>query len=192
MIDGTLLLTRMYHPQYWMDSPDLAAALAGRLAASREERPVLLMAHQPPQIKAAAAAGVALQVSGHVHGGQTWPLHLGAYLANPYFSGLSRHPLGTWIYVSEGAVGWGERMRLLSTPENTVITLLTEAGFAAAELEPDTGMRLSEAAAIASVVLVPLYIGGWVRVAWQRRQQRLSTDGLSEGNALLHGPGPTI
>ena len=74
-------------PDYWMDSPDLEAALAGRSAPAR---PVILMAHQPPQIHAAAAAGVGLQLSGHVHGGQTWPLHVGAWLANPYFSGLSR------------------------------------------------------------------------------------------------------
>ena len=74
-------------PDYWMDSPDVGAALAGRSAPAR---PVILMAHQPPQIHAAAAAGVGLQLSGHVHGGQTWPLHVGAWLANPYFSGLSR------------------------------------------------------------------------------------------------------
>ena len=46
---------------------------AGRAPTPR--KPVLLLAHQPSQVVAAAAAGVALQLSGHTHGGQIWPFH---------------------------------------------------------------------------------------------------------------------
>ena len=70
-------------------------------------------------------------------------------------------------------------MRFLSTPENTVLTLRTEAAFAAAGLVPDTGVRLSTVAAVAAVLLVPAWLGGWA-VAWRRRRSQLR-------QARLHG-----
>ncbi len=45
--------------------PDLAAALAGAPPGA----PVVLLDHQPRAAKRAAARGVALQLSGHTHGG---------------------------------------------------------------------------------------------------------------------------
>lgn len=39
-----------------------------------------------------------------------------------YVSGLHKKD-DTYLYVSEGAVGWGPRMRLLSTTEYTLIVL---------------------------------------------------------------------
>ncbi len=52
--------------------PDLPAALAG----ADPELPVILLAHQPKQITDAVEGGVALQISGHTHGGQIWPFPL--------------------------------------------------------------------------------------------------------------------
>ncbi|MGY2060261.1 metallophosphoesterase, partial [Nocardia gipuzkoensis] len=51
--------------------PDLTAALSG----AEPNLPVVLLAHQPAQIADAVKAGVALQISGHTHGGQIWPFH---------------------------------------------------------------------------------------------------------------------
>ncbi|OXM40814.1 metallophosphoesterase, partial [Amycolatopsis thailandensis] len=48
--------------------PDLPAALDGVAAST----PVVLLAHQPKQVKQAAEAGIDLQISGHTHGGQIW------------------------------------------------------------------------------------------------------------------------
>ena len=50
---------------------DLPRALAGRDTA----RALVLLAHQPRQVKRAAQHGVDLQLSGHTHGGQIWPWH---------------------------------------------------------------------------------------------------------------------
>lgn len=62
---------------------NLTAALVDR-DLSRE---LVLLAHQPKQIHEAGAAGVGLQISGHVHGGQVAPLQLPVWMANPYFAG---------------------------------------------------------------------------------------------------------
>jgi predicted MPP superfamily phosphohydrolase len=48
----------------------LDAALAGR----DPSRPVVLLCHQPVMVDRAARAGVDLQISGHTHGGQLWPI----------------------------------------------------------------------------------------------------------------------
>ena len=45
--------------------PDLAAAIKGVPA----DTPILLLDHQPMMAEKAAASGVALQLSGHTHGG---------------------------------------------------------------------------------------------------------------------------
>ena len=66
---------------------DLPAALAG----TPPDVPVVLLAHQPKQVRAAAAAGVDLQLSGHTHGGQIWPFHLLVRAEQGALQGLSRH-----------------------------------------------------------------------------------------------------
>ena len=51
------------------------ANLQAALGGAEPGLPVLLLAHQPRQVAAAAPAGVDLQISGHTHGGQMWPFH---------------------------------------------------------------------------------------------------------------------
>jgi predicted MPP superfamily phosphohydrolase len=101
---------------------DLAAALAGRDPA----RELVLLAHQPKSVMAAAALGVGLQLSGHTHGGQLWPFGLVVQLQQPFVSGL--HKLGeTQIYVSPGTGYWGPPMRLATRAEITRVRLLSAA-----------------------------------------------------------------
>lgn len=98
--------------------PDLPRALAGRDPA----RPVILLAHQPRTAPEAAAHGVALQLSGHTHGGQLFPFNLLVPLQQPFVAGL--HRLGDLtIYVSTGAGYWGPPMRLGVPAEISAITL---------------------------------------------------------------------
>jgi uncharacterized protein len=114
-IGGGLVLAGVDDPT---GAPDLAAALAGADPAW----PVLLLAHQPSQVTAAAAAGVALQLSGHTHGGQIWPFHFLVRTNQPVLAGLSRHG-GTQLYVSRGTGFWGPPLRVFAPSEITVVTL---------------------------------------------------------------------
>jgi predicted MPP superfamily phosphohydrolase len=98
---------------------DHAAALAG----APPDTPVLLLAHQPKQVDAAAAHGVDLQVSGHTHGGQIWPFHLLVRLDQPVVQGLTRHGERTQLYTSRGTGFWGPPFRVFAPSEITLLVL---------------------------------------------------------------------
>jgi predicted MPP superfamily phosphohydrolase len=98
---------------------DLPAALAGR----DDRRELILLAHQPTSLYQAVGHGVGLQLSGHTHGGQIYPLRLLIYFDQPFIDGLHRLR-DTWIYVSRGTGYWGPPMRVGSRPEITEITIV--------------------------------------------------------------------
>jgi predicted MPP superfamily phosphohydrolase len=101
---------------------DLDAALRGR----DPSEPVVLLCHQPVMVDRAARAGVDLQVSGHTHGGQLWPLTQVALIDQPVLAGLTR--IGqTWLYVTRGTGFWGPPVRVGSPPEITLLTLRARA-----------------------------------------------------------------
>ncbi|WP_441948848.1 metallophosphoesterase [Nocardia sp. 2TAF39] len=102
--------------------PDLPAALAG----ADPHAPVVLLAHQPKQITDTAAAGIALQISGHTHGGQIWPFHYLVRLDQPVVAGLSRHGERTQLYTSRGTGFWGPQLRVFAPSEITVLVLRSE------------------------------------------------------------------
>lgn len=98
--------------------PDLPKAVAGR----DRSRALILLAHQPRAVHEAAVHGVDLQLSGHTHGGQLWPLGWIQRLEQPVVAGLAK--LGeTFIYVSCGTGFSGPPMRLDAPPEITHIVL---------------------------------------------------------------------
>jgi predicted MPP superfamily phosphohydrolase len=97
---------------------DLARAVDGR----DPTRELVLLAHQPREVKRAAEHGVGLQLSGHTHGGQIWPWSYAVYLQQPYVAGLVRHK-STQLYVSRGTGYWGPPMRLGAPAEITRIRL---------------------------------------------------------------------
>lgn len=103
------------HPGH---GPDLARAVAGR----DPERELVLLAHQPREVRRAAEHGVGLQLSGHTHGGQIWPWSYAVKLQQPYAAGLVRHN-STQLYVSRGTGYWGPPMRLCAPAEITRIRL---------------------------------------------------------------------
>lgn len=98
--------------------PDLPRALQGR----DPQRALVLLAHQPRAVFEAARLGVGLQLSGHTHGGQIWPMNYLVRLQQPYVAGLVRHE-STWLYVSQGTGFWGPPMRLGTVAEITEVTL---------------------------------------------------------------------
>lgn len=97
---------------------DLDAALRDRDPA----HPVVLLCHQPVLVDRAARAGVDLQISGHTHGGQLWPITHVALIDQPVLSGLVRVG-ATWLYVTRGTGFWGPPARVGSPPEITLLTL---------------------------------------------------------------------
>jgi predicted MPP superfamily phosphohydrolase len=84
----------------------------------------ILLAHQPRNIFEAAKAGYDYVISGHTHGGQYFPYHLLAALAQPYVSGFHRHG-NTAIYVSKGTGYWGPQIRIGARSEITVHRLVS-------------------------------------------------------------------
>jgi predicted MPP superfamily phosphohydrolase len=99
--------------------PDLPAAVAGRDPG----RALVLLAHQPRQVRVSQHHGVDLQLSGHTHGGQIWPWHgavrlqQGGLLAGLYRFGA------TQLYVSRGTGYWGPPVRIGAPAEITRIEL---------------------------------------------------------------------
>ncbi|MDT0319433.1 metallophosphoesterase [Streptomyces millisiae] len=98
--------------------PDFEAALGDR----DPSRVSVLMAHQPVQIHDAVEYGVDLQLSGHTHGGQMWPLNYVAAAANPTLAGLDRYG-DTQLYVTRGAGAFGPPVRIGADPDVTLIEL---------------------------------------------------------------------
>ncbi|XP_060723002.1 transmembrane protein with metallophosphoesterase domain [Tachysurus vachellii] len=100
---------------------DVEKALSG----CSEDRPIVLLAHQPHAAKQALQQrpDINLVLSGHTHAGQLFPLTVLAFLMNPYFCGLYRISENTMIYVTPGTVYYGIPMRIGSRAEITQITL---------------------------------------------------------------------
>jgi predicted MPP superfamily phosphohydrolase len=86
--------------------------------------PTLLMNHTPVNLKKAEAAGIDLQLSGHTHKGQLFPLNFITDLAYEVHSGHAR--IGKMqIYVSNGVGTWGPPVRVGAPPEIVQIKLKT-------------------------------------------------------------------
>ena len=102
-------------PRGW----DLGAALAGR----DPEHPAVLLAHQPRAVEDAIEQGIGLQLSGHTHGGQLFPMTGVVAALWRYSAGLYRVGDGH-VYVHRGTGFWGPPMRIGSPPEIAVITLM--------------------------------------------------------------------
>ncbi len=98
---------------------DITRALAGADPAL----PVVLLAHQPKQVTIAAGAGVALQISGHTHGGQIWPFHYLVRIDQPALQGLTRHGPATQLYTTRGSGFWGPPFRVFAPSEISLLTL---------------------------------------------------------------------
>jgi predicted MPP superfamily phosphohydrolase len=65
-----------------------------------------------------------LQLSGHTHKGQIFPMSLATMFLFKYHTGYEKLPKGSAIYVSRGTGTAGPPVRFLSTPEITVIDIV--------------------------------------------------------------------
>ncbi|EKO3983069.1 metallophosphoesterase [Vibrio fluvialis] len=106
--------------QFDLPTPDIPTALKNVPSSV----PIILMKHQPSDAALADKQGVALQLSGHTHGGMILGLNQIAKYANQGFiSGLYQLPT-MQLYVSNGAALWnGFPIRLGVPAEITEFTL---------------------------------------------------------------------
>ncbi len=78
--------------------------------------PVILMDHQPSALNEAAKQGVDLQLSGHTHKGQLWPINYIVHAIYELDWGYKK--IGdTHYYVSSGVGTWGPPIRIGSRSE---------------------------------------------------------------------------
>ncbi|GAB4432002.1 MAG: hypothetical protein Kow0031_13290 [Anaerolineae bacterium] len=108
----------------WSGQPDLPAALDGAPA----DAPVVLLYHEPDLANDTSLDGrVALQLSGHSHGGQVRPL-LRKPLITPYLSwdyDMGLYQVNDmWLYVNRGLGTTNVPVRINCPPEITEITLI--------------------------------------------------------------------
>jgi predicted MPP superfamily phosphohydrolase len=87
--------------------------------------PVILMDHQPSELTQVSLQGIDLQLSGHTHGGQIWPLN---YIVNSIYElAWGYRKIGdTHFYVTNGVGTWGPPIRIGSRPEIVQINLKLE------------------------------------------------------------------
>ncbi len=88
-------------------------------------RPVILMDHQPFHLEEAERNGIDLQLSGHTHHGQLWPLN---YITSAIYE-VSRgykKKGNTHFYVSSGVGSWGPPIRTGNRPEIVELVLSFE------------------------------------------------------------------
>lgn len=83
----------------------------------------VLLAHQPANFVQAARAGVGLQLSGHTHGGQVFPMTELIRLHWEHAAGLYSHD-EAHLFVSRGTGFWGPPLRIGSPPEIVKLVLL--------------------------------------------------------------------
>jgi hypothetical protein len=85
-------------------------------------RPVILLDHQPFHLEVSEKCGVDLQLSGHTHNGQLWPLN---YLVKMIYevSYSYKKKGNTQIIVSSGYGLWGPRIRSGSRSEVLLINV---------------------------------------------------------------------
>jgi predicted MPP superfamily phosphohydrolase len=91
-------------------------SLAQLMAGVDTKLPIILMDHQPFGLDEAVEQGIDLQLSGHTHYGQLWPVN---YIVESIYE-LAwgyRKIGGTHFYVSNGVGTWGPPVRVGNRPE---------------------------------------------------------------------------
>ncbi len=78
--------------------------------------PVILLDHQPFGLGESAEAGIDLQLSGHTHHGQLWPLNYITKAVYEISAGYKKKG-NSHFYVSPGFGGWGPPVRTGNRPE---------------------------------------------------------------------------
>jgi len=90
-----------------------------------KSKPLILLDHQPYHLEEAEAYGIDLQISGHTHQGQVWPI---SAITNAIYEkdhGFVKKGNAN-IYISSGIGIWGGKFRIGTQSEYVVIDLKTK------------------------------------------------------------------
>jgi predicted MPP superfamily phosphohydrolase len=97
--------------------------VAELLTEAPRDLPIILLAHRPLQFDEARAVGVDLQLSGHTHDGQLFPVNfVTAHEYDLSWGHLERG--GAHLIVTSGVQGWGPLVRTAGASEIVVIRLV--------------------------------------------------------------------
>jgi hypothetical protein len=120
MIEGLQVIGLSYPERG--QSLHLSERLA-RLPDFDPDLPSILLYHSPTHVGEARSAGISLQLAGHVHQGQLFPLQfITRLIYGKYYHGL--HVEGDYtLYAASGVGTWGPTMRTGNHPEIPVIRL---------------------------------------------------------------------
>lgn len=88
-----------------------------------KEKPIIVIDHQPYDLARTASLGIDIQISGHTHAGQIWPLSLIIDMMYEQGHGYRKWN-NTHIWVSSGLSLWGPPFRLGTRSDMAVIDLL--------------------------------------------------------------------
>jgi len=88
-----------------------------------EDKPTILLSHQPKSIEMVKDKPYDLMLSGHTHGGQIFPFGFLVMLQQPYLYGLHAVTRTKQIFVSRGTGYWGPPVRVFAPSEISVLTL---------------------------------------------------------------------
>lgn len=108
---------RSVHTMRWRDRLDIQMIAS----LNTDNLPIILLDHQPSHLERAEEAWVALQLSGHTHNWQLWPLGLMAKMAFEKNVGYHRRA-HTHYVISAGAATWWFPIKTSAKSEIPLIT----------------------------------------------------------------------
>jgi predicted MPP superfamily phosphohydrolase len=97
--------------------------LSALLSETDKSLPIILMDHQPFGLDSAVKNGIDMQISGHTHNGQLFPINLIEKFIFELSSGYLKKEQ-THFYVSTGVGTWGPPVRIGNRPEIVNIKVL--------------------------------------------------------------------
>ena len=97
-------------------------SIGGLVDTLDRTKPVILLDHQPYHLEEAEENGITLQISGHTHDGQVWPVSMITRSMYEVSHGYKKKK-DTHIYVSSGIGIWGGKFRIGTRSEYVVINL---------------------------------------------------------------------
>jgi predicted MPP superfamily phosphohydrolase len=90
------------------------------LVRAAEDGELVVLLKHVPAIDEPSLGSFDLQLSGHTHGGQVFPMGLLTRLEFGFWTGMTDIGSGSRLYVNRGTGTWGTPLRLLARPEITV------------------------------------------------------------------------